>query len=257
MLWNTIFGYVTLSSYNYLSGVYDLLMDDAENEKWIQYLIELLENKNVFPPSRILETACGTGRITLPLARHGYDLIAIDQSEEMLGIAQQKTMKAGLSTRFVSGDMMSFRLAKPVDAIVCACDGVNYLVRDSDPAKFFTTCWHNLKLGGVLMFDISSYSKITKTLGNNLYYDDREDVTCLWQNKLTGELLHMELTLFIREDNLYRRMDEEHIQRAYKINRIKQMLRDAGFGRMKSFEFFTKNTAVEENERIQFLAVKE
>ena len=232
-------------------------MDDAENEKWIEYLLELLKGINVLPPSRILETACGTGRITLQLARHGYDIIALDIADEMLDEAQQKMRMAGVTAHFVSGDMIHFAVSKPVDAIICACDGINYLERETDAIKYFKTCWKNLKIGGVLMFDISSYNKLTKIIGNNLFYDDREDVTCLWQNKFSGDLLHMELTLFIRENNLYRRMDEKHIQRAYKINTIEKMLQDAKFGQIKSFNFFTKDEAAEENERIQFIAVRE
>jgi ubiquinone/menaquinone biosynthesis C-methylase UbiE len=232
-------------------------MDDAENEKWIEYISDLLKSMQIMPPSRILETACGTGRITLPLVQSGYDVIALDLSKEMLNIAQEKLQNAGVSTHFIVGDMIQFILPKPVNAIICVCDGVNYLMSDTDVCKYFNSCRCNLEIGGVLLFDISSYNKLTKTLGNNLFYDDRENVTCLWQNRLLGDLLQMELTLFIREGNNYHRKDEEQFQRAYRIKKIKQMLQEAGFGQIESFNYFTKNEATEESERIQFIAVKE
>ncbi|MPN49061.1 hypothetical protein SDC9_196674 [bioreactor metagenome] len=175
----------------------------------------------------------------------------------MLNEAQQKMKTAGMEARFVTGDMKKFVVDKPIDAIICACDGVNYLVNDADLVSFFKTCWLNLKVGGVLIFDISSYNKLTNILGNNMFYDDREDVTCLWQNKISNNMLYMELTFFIKEDHLYRRLDEEHIQRAYKIDDVKQLLEGAGFGFIKSYNFLTKEEATEKNERIQFLAVKQ
>lgn len=234
-----------------------MLMDDTEDDLWSEYLMELLKSKSLYPPSRIFETACGTGRITLPLAQSGYKLIALDISEEMLQRAQDKIKRAGTTVDFVFGDMKSFILPKPVDAVICACDGINYLVRDIDAIRFFESCNRNLVAGGVLLFDMGSYNKLTKVLGNNVFYDDRDDVTCLWQNRVSKDLLHIGVTLFIREGNLYRRMDEEHIQRAYEIKKITQIMRQSGFGSIQSFKFRTKNEAKEEDERIQFLAVKE
>ncbi len=257
MLWNTILGCVKLSSYQFLSGVYDLLMDDVEDELWSEYLVELLKSKGIHPPSSILETACGTGRVTLPLAQSGYKLTALDISEEMLQRAQDKIKRAGTTVDFVSGDMRDFTLPKPVDAVICACDGINYLVRDTDVRCFFESCKKNLVVGGVLLFDMGSYNKLTNILGNNVFYDDRDDVTCLWQNRLSKDLLHIGVTLFIKEGYLYRRMDEEHIQRAYKIKKIAQMMRQSGFGSIQSLRFKTKDEAKEEDERIQFIAVKE
>ena len=256
MRWNTIAGFAALSSYTYLAEVYDPLMDDAQNGRWSDYILDLLKSEDVLPPSRILETACGTGRITLALAEFGYDMMAMDLSEEMLLIAQDKLRTAGLKAQFASGDMTDFILPSPVDAVLCACDGVNYLTKPSDMNRFFEMCRENLSMGGILMFDISSYNKLTNKLGNNFFYDDREGITCFWQNQLSGDLLTMELTLFVEENGLYKRMDEQHVQKAYKISEIKQALENTGFGQIRCFDFFTKEEACEANERIQFIAVR-
>ncbi len=232
-------------------------MDDAENQKWFDYILNILNSMQIKPPAKIFETACGTGRITLSLVQSGYNVVALDYSNEMLNIAQEKLRTAGVSAQFITGDMTNYILPQPVNAIICACDGINYLMNDADAFDFFNSCQRNLVTGGVLMFDINSYNKLTKTIGNNLFFDDRENITCLWQNKLSGDLLQMELTLFIRKGNYYLRKDETHIQRAYKIKNIQQMLQKSGFGQIESFDCFTKIEATEVNERIQFVAVKE
>lgn len=232
-------------------------MDDVQDERWAEYLLEILNDMKIRTSSRIFEVACGTGRITIPLARHGYNIFALDISEEMLEKAQKKTREAGLSINYLCGDMTRFVISMQVEAIICACDGVNYLLNDEEVFAFFKTCWQNLNSDGILLFDVSSYKKLTKIIGNNLFYDDREDLTCLWQNNLIGDLINMELTLFIREKNYYKRMDEKHIQRAYRLNKIIHYLKDAGFNKVYCYNFHTKDPATEDNERIQFLAVKD
>lgn len=245
-----------MDSYRFLAEVYDSLMYDSDGEKWASYLCGLLKKGGVLPPARILETACGTGRITLPLTRAGYDVVALDTSEEMLQSAQEKLRENALSAHFVCADMRDFSMPKPVSAIVSACDGLNYLAEEGDAVQFFAICAANLVPGGMLLFDISSYKKLTETIGNNVFYDDGDVVTCLWRNQISGDLLHMDLTLFVREDKLYRRMDEEHVQRAYRTEDVVQMLRETGFSHIQSLSFLTADEATEEDERIQFVAVR-
>lgn len=245
-----------MNSYKFLSEVYDSLMYDADGGEWFSYIQELLSKAGVPRHARILETGCGTGRITLPIAQAGYDVVALDASEEMLGAASEKLRQHALSARFVCGDMQDFCMPSPVTAVVCACDGVNYLTEDQDLAAFFSCCSINLAPGGALVFDISSHKKLMQNIGNNVFFDDGEVVTCLWRNQIQGNLLHMDLTFFVREGKLYRRMDEEHLQRAYKIDEITIMLHKAGFIGVEAYAFPTLEKATEENERIQFLAVK-
>lgn len=231
-------------------------MYDADGGEWFSYIHELLKKAGVPPKSRILETGCGTGRITLPMAQAGFDIVALDASEEMLGIAAEKLRSHALAVRFAQGDMQDFMLSSPAAAVVCACDGVNYLTENGDAEAFFACCCGNLVPGGALVFDLSSHKKLTQKIGNNVFFDDGDTVTCLWRNQVTGNLLHMDLTFFVQEGDLYRRMDEEQLQRAYRINEITQMLNKAGFASVETFNFSTLKPAAEENERIQFLAVK-
>ena len=245
-----------LNSYRFLAEVYDSLMYDSDGEKWSAYICELLGKGGILPPARILETACGTGRITLPLVRAGYDVVALDTAEEMLQTAQDKLRENALSAHFVCADMRDFSMTKPVSAIVSACDGLNYLAEEGDALKFFALCAANLIPGGILLFDISSYKKLTQTIGNNVFYDDGDVVTCLWRNQISGDLLHMDLTLFVREDKLYRRMDEEHLQRAYRTEEVIQMLKNTGFSHIQCLSFLKTEEATEEDERIQFVAVR-
>ncbi len=78
-----------MESYSAFAEVYDIFMSDVPYEEWSEYLVGLLKKYGV-KDGLVLELGCGTGNITTLLAKQGYDMIAIDNSEEMLGIAMDK-----------------------------------------------------------------------------------------------------------------------------------------------------------------------
>jgi ubiquinone/menaquinone biosynthesis C-methylase UbiE len=58
----------------------------------------------------VLELACGTGRVTIPIAKAGCDVTGLDNSPAMLDIARRKAAAEGVSIEWVQGDMRSFKL---------------------------------------------------------------------------------------------------------------------------------------------------
>jgi len=122
--------------YGDLSLVYDLLMDDVDYSQWADY-IEALFEKYAVKPEIILDLACGTGSLTLELAKRGYDMIGIDISPEMLNRAVEKTDLSGVSPLWVCQDMRSFELYGTVDAIVCTMDSLNYILDMNDVRNVF------------------------------------------------------------------------------------------------------------------------
>ncbi|MBQ2859997.1 MAG: class I SAM-dependent methyltransferase, partial [Peptococcaceae bacterium] len=77
-------------AYETLASIYDALMDDVNYEQWASYIHAQLQ-KQACPGNRLLDLGCGTGSITLPLARKGYTITAVDLSAEMLAQAKAKT----------------------------------------------------------------------------------------------------------------------------------------------------------------------
>jgi SAM-dependent methyltransferase len=243
-------------SYKYLAGVYDALRYDVDVPAWQAYVAALLEKGGVLPPARVLEAACGTGAVTAGLAQGGYAVTAFDREPEILACAREKLRMSALPAELLLGDMRDFRLPSPAAAVVCACDGVNYLAEDGDAAEFFRRCRENLLPGGLLLFDISSAGKLTKTIGNNVFVDDGDEVTLLWQNTLEDDRVQMDCTLFLQEGEGYRRLDERHVQRIYTIAEVADLLKGAGFTDVKALAFPTFEPANDDLERIQFTARK-
>ena len=81
-----------MDQYRDFAFVYDELMDDVDYEGWIDYIEQIIEKENA-KVKNILELACGTGNITIPLAEKNYDIAGIDISDEMLNVARSKAEK--------------------------------------------------------------------------------------------------------------------------------------------------------------------
>ena len=80
-----------MDAYSGFAALYDMFMDNIPYEEWGQYLVGLLKEYQV-DQGIIAELGCGTGKITELLAMEGYDMIGIDNSEEMLQIAREKLL---------------------------------------------------------------------------------------------------------------------------------------------------------------------
>ena len=97
------------SAYKVGDLIYDANIYDAMNtnlDDWYFYKRWLPENKD----ARILELCCGTGRLTLPIAKEGYDITGIDYTPSMLAQAKIKASEAGLEISFIEADIRTLDL---------------------------------------------------------------------------------------------------------------------------------------------------
>ena len=85
--------------YSAIAGVYDKLNKEVDYSAWADFLEECFGRFCKESPEIILDLACGTGRMTLELARRGYDMIGVDCSAEMLDVARDAAEAAALSDK--------------------------------------------------------------------------------------------------------------------------------------------------------------
>ena len=136
---------------------------------------------------------------------------------------------------FVFSDLNDLHLEKKCDFVTAVCDGFNY-VKGKNLAAAFNEIYSALNDGGIFIFDVSSANKLENVLGNNLFYEDDENLTYLWQNTKKGEKIKMDLTFFERDGDVYRRFDESESQYIHKTKDVESALTAAGF----SYRFFNE-----------------
>lgn len=242
--------------YNEFAQVYDELMGDVNYEQWTDYLYRLLLNapKEV---KTILEFGSGTGNLTTRLAKKGFDMTAVDISEDMLTIADEKADREGLDINFYLGDMSSFVINDKFDAVISACDTVNYLDDLDKIAGFIEGAYDALNPGGVLLFDINTITKFKKTIGDNTFVYNLEDVYCVWESQADENRVDYDLTFFTKgEDGRYDRHEESQSQYAYEVRDIYQILKDTGFKDIKVYNFGSFLAGTDEHDRLQIWAQK-
>ena len=244
--------------YTDFAQVYDQLMDNVDYESWADLYRGLLWSYQV-QGGKICECACGTGGLTIPLAKRGFQMTGVDLSQEMLWLAAQKARKMGLGIPFVQQDMRQLHLHRQMDAVLATCDGVNYLLTDEDVSAFFRAAWAALRPGGVLAFDVSTPWKLENVLGNELICEDREDVTYIWQNSYSrrSATVEMNLCFFLREkDGRYRRIDETQKQKAHTAESLTALLQSCGFTDVRLFGNSRLEPPREKEQRWHFAARK-
>lgn len=237
--------------------LYDRLMEDVDYEDWANYVEKVMvQNRN--KPQKILEIACGTGNVTIPLAKKGYNILGLDISKDMLMIAKNKALEDNINILFIEQDMIDLEVEEKFDCILSMCDGINYIVDINDLRKVFQGVYNALDDGGVFIFDISSYYKIKNILGNNTFGENLEDICYLWENYFDegSNTIEMDLTFFIQDGKYYKKEEEYHVQRAYEVEEIIKILNQLDFKDIKVYDGFTFDSPKDDSERIFFVAKK-
>jgi SAM-dependent methyltransferase len=107
--------------------------------------------------TRVLEVACGSGRVLVPLARAGFDIVGVDISPHMLALTRAKLdaePAAPLAARLVQADMRDFRLETTgFDLAIAAVKSLAYLTERDDQLRCLKTIATHLRPGGVLAID--------------------------------------------------------------------------------------------------------
>lgn len=244
--------------YSGFARVYDLFMDEIPYEDWFAYLSGLLEREGI-TEGRVVDLACGTGEITWRLRQRGYDTIGVDMSQEMLEIASRKCRPDVL---LLHQDMRELELPYQVQAVVCLCDGMNYLLSEEELRCAFTRVAASLSEDGVFIFDMKTSYFYREILGGCTLADNRENASYIWENAYDSDsgintyLLTVYELMDDRRD-LFVRTDELHRQRAYPPEQVRELLADCGFCVAGVYEALSEQEPTEESQRIYFVAKKE
>ena len=235
-------------SYQSFASVYDEFMDGTDYQQTADKIRELILRYGLSKPEAmrtgesekrdvllaaeknlVVDLGCGTGKLTEILADMGFDVMGIDLSEEMLGMALTRRDRLHHRTLYLCQDMREFELFGTAGTFVSVGDSVNYLLEDEDMDKLMRRVNTFLYPGGIFVFDF----KDADTRINE--YD---------------------LTLFIRDkgrdagDNVFHKYQEIHRQRGYTLEEMKGFAENAGLVWVTQMDSDTMGPVTPDSERI-------
>ncbi len=241
-----------------LAQIYDRMTKDVNYVQMADFVVQVFHQNDV-KPELVLDLGCGTGSLCVALAKHGYEMIGVDISPEMLHVASEKNAKLEKPILYLLQDIRSFELYGTVGAILASLDVLNHITKKRELLD--TLKWVNnyLDPGGLFLFDMNSEYKLTSVIPDQTYYQVEEDVAWIWNNTYNKQkrICKFDLTFFIKNNqNTYDRFDEDYLERAWCIKEIQAALQLAGLELLHVYDEFTFNEPNPKSERLFFVARK-
>ena len=244
------------TGYEAFSFYYDQLTENVEYPQLADYFHKLIQKYRQSEGVVLLDLACGTGSLSEEFAKLGYDVLGVDYSYGMLNQAMQKKLEHNLPIQYICQDMRELDLYGTVDITVCALDSLNHLDSFSDVQTVFQQVFNVTESGGVFLFDMNTVYKYQTMIGNTTIAENRDEGSFIWENSYDEEtgINTYELALFIpREDGLYEKDEEVHYQRAYSLEKIKELIGKAGMELLAVYDAYTLEPPKEDSGRLTFV----
>ncbi len=276
-----------MRAYSDFAEVYDELMDNVPYEAWCENIAALIEEYGISRPADreeicgnplsgeetsgegipgeetllasernlVLDLGCGTGTLTRLLRQKGYDMIGVDNSPEMLGIAMEKNAEGGIL--YLLQDMRELELYSTVGTVLSVCDSLNYLLEEEDLLRVFRLVNNYLYPGGLFLFDFNTVYKYSQVIGDAVIAENREDCSFIWENYYheQEEINEYDLTVFVQEEGeRFRRFTENHLQRGYTPDTVRSLVEQAGMRGIRLLDADTMGEVTDVSERVYVLA---
>lgn len=242
-----------MNCYKNFAHVYDELINgDVNYKKWSDTILNLCREYHI-KFEKYLDLACGTGNLTEIIGKDFKQVWGVDLSEDMLWEADKKLRGQNIKAKLVKQDISDLCLNRKFDLITCCLDSTNYILEYCNLKRYFSGIREHLNENGIFIFDINSYYKLSTVIGNNIFtYDDKE-VVYIWENQFDNEIVDMYLTFFVKENDVYRRFDEEHSERAYKEQEIENLFRECGLRLINKLNNYSEESIDNKTERIVYI----
>ena len=278
-----------MESYSDFAYVYDELMDNTPYELWCRRIENLIKTYGISRPVRetslkpgdaespavgteneqsdeellasernlVADLGCGTGTLTQLMYDKGYDMIGIDNSEEMLNVACTKREQSGAQILYLLQDMRDLELYSNVGTMISVCDSLKYILEEHELLQTFRLVNNYLYPSGIFIFDFNTVYKYEQVIGDTTIAENREDCSFIWENYYHPEeqINEYDLTVFVQEEgDRFRRFTETHYQRGYTEEQMVSLVEEAGMKVLLIKDSDTDGPVTETTERIYLVA---
>jgi ubiquinone/menaquinone biosynthesis C-methylase UbiE len=141
-----------MSDYDSIAPFYDIEHAQFDED------VDMYRNFAELSGGKILELACGSGRLLLPLAQDGYNVTGVDTSAAMLEIARQVLDEAGVTGRcqLVQQDVCYLDLPQKFRLGIVALGSFGHLVKRTQQQQALAAIRRHLSMGATFILDLSN-----------------------------------------------------------------------------------------------------
>ena len=245
-----------MDAYGALAVSYDRLTNDVDYAAVVDFYLQILKQEGLKPRTAV-DLACGTGSVSVLLAKLGMEVTGVDMSEEMLCVASQKAQEAEKPPMFICQPLQRLRLPRGVDLAVCALDSLDYITDPVDCQEAIRRVYKALNPGGCFIFDVNTPEKL-RAMDGQVFLDEDDDVYCVWRGEFDEEtnICSYGMDLFQRQGDVWHRSFEEHREYAYDAATLTGYLRNAGFTSIRIYADRLLEAPSEGEQRIYIKARK-
>lgn len=247
-----------MSTYSDFALVYDRLMCDVDYKARTEYLLKLFK-KYGKKPTLLLDLACGTGGFSNEMAKRGIEVIGVDMSEEMLGIAREKSAEEETDVLYLCQRAEELDLYGTVDGAICSMDSLNHITDIKALKKAASRVSLFLEEGCLFIFDVNTVYKHEKVLADNTFVIDEDGIYCVWQNEYDSKNLKTNIMLdfFVEEeDGSFSRYGEDFCERAYTHEELAEILKECGLEILEVFGDMSEKPLSDTDERAIYITRK-
>ncbi len=243
-----------------MATMYDKAMTHVDYYQWTNFLLNVIQKEHI-NTNKIVDLGCGTGEITIQLAKQGFQMIGVDMSADMLSIATEKSFAENVNVTWLQQDIRQLSGFFNVELFVSFFDVINYITNEEELKDTFKTIYHSLSIDGYFIFDVHHIDYVNERLIGHSFSDVADDFAYIWdciKGNHDGHMIH-QMTFFIKSKNqYYEKYTESHDQRTWELAQYEAMLKTSGFSKIDFYgDFKTENSIIRnQHDRIFIVAKK-
>lgn len=232
---------------------YDLIYQDKDYERECDFIEDIFRRFSSDPVRTVLDGGCGAGGHAIPLARRGYLITGIDNSEIMLKRAKKKAVESDLSLDFHLRDLRQFDLVKKFDACICMFAVMDYITETEDVLETLKSIRRHLNSGSLFIFDFwngLAVLRILPAVRVQVVEDEKVRIIRIAEPELDAfnHLCRVRYRLLVNQGSaLIDDIIETHAIRYYFPQEITHYLKETGFEVLRICPFLGVDGKVDEN----------
>ena len=245
-------------AYNEFAYFYDELNGEADFDALYTYIKGQLDAHGV-ADGILADLGCGTGDLTLMLTQAGYDMIGVDQSEEMLAVLREKADELGVSDRLLllRQDILDLDLFGTIRGAVSTFDTYNHIGPAPRFERAIARAAFFMEEGGVFLFDLNTPYKHRQVLADNEFVLEGPDAVCRWKNTCAPQGDRVDISIEIRYLDTGEVFREQFSEYTYEAAYVERVLEANGFRLAALCDGETFGPLRPDSQRYIFTAIKQ